>query len=174
MTNRQDEIIWVKRSPTDWESAKYPFEALENPCWGDYAGGLQVPLPYPFIQGYVWCNGMVEGEVAHSGSHGPCPHRIKVCVIKRYNDPKVYDKLISIVGPGPSRYSSKRKHWCITDIKDILKRSNKPVPRKDLLEELGKRGHSGSAMVGAIKTHKDVFNISKYPENKRSFQYDWR
>lgn len=28
------------------------------------------------------------GEIAHSCTHGPCPHQIKVCIGKKDNDPK--------------------------------------------------------------------------------------
>lgn len=36
-----------------------------------------------FIYGYVNCQGMLEGEVSHSGIHGSCPHSIKVCALKK-------------------------------------------------------------------------------------------
>ena len=39
--------------------------------------------------GYIWCDDLVEGEVAHSCAHGPGPHRIKVVVVKKDNDPKL-------------------------------------------------------------------------------------
>jgi hypothetical protein len=34
---------------------------------------------------YVMCDGMIDGELAHSCSHGPPPHDIKVCLLKKDN-----------------------------------------------------------------------------------------
>jgi hypothetical protein len=34
----------------------------------------------PYVHATVSCEGMQEGEVAHSCSHGPGPHNIKVCI----------------------------------------------------------------------------------------------
>lgn len=34
-----------------------------------------------YVHGYVWCDGAVEGEVAHSCRHGRPPHSIKVCIV---------------------------------------------------------------------------------------------
>ena len=39
---------------------------------------------------------LVEGEVAHSCAHGPGPHRIKVVVVKKDNDPKLIKALTEI------------------------------------------------------------------------------
>ena len=39
-----------------------------------------------YLHGYVWCDGMIAGELAHRCSHGPPPHRITVCVTKKGNE----------------------------------------------------------------------------------------
>jgi plasmid stabilization system protein ParE len=39
-----------------------------------------------YLHGYVWCDGMISGVLAHTCRHGPPPHRIKVCVTKKGNE----------------------------------------------------------------------------------------
>ena len=38
-----------------------------------------------FLHGYVFCTGMVSGEISHSCRHGPPPHEVKVCITKSGN-----------------------------------------------------------------------------------------
>jgi hypothetical protein len=47
------------------------------------SGGICAPCPRPFVHGYVMCDGMIEGELAHACSHGQAPHKIKVCLTKK-------------------------------------------------------------------------------------------
>ena len=35
-----------------------------------------------YLHGYVWCDAMITGAVAHSCRHGPPPHHIKVCITR--------------------------------------------------------------------------------------------
>ena len=62
------------------------------------AGGTQIESRKPFIYGYVWCD-KVLGDIAHSCIHGPPPHNIKVCLMKRDNSRDVWNRLIQIAGP---------------------------------------------------------------------------
>lgn len=57
------------------------------------SGGVRKRTPHPLLFGYVWCHQKIEGEVAHSGSHGPCPHNIRVCILKIDNDPEIFKML---------------------------------------------------------------------------------
>ena len=68
--------------------------------WSEISGGTQVRAPRPFLHGYVSCAD-VEGEIAHSCEHGEGPHRIKVCLVKKDNDPKVFERLLEVVGQRP-------------------------------------------------------------------------
>jgi len=52
--------------------------------------------PREFIHGYVFCDDMVAGELAHSCRHGNGPHRIKVCVVKKDNA-AVFDRILAMV-----------------------------------------------------------------------------
>ena len=92
MENKQ--YVWVRRQFNDYRDAKYELDAFESPHWDTMSGGVNAIALQPFIHGYVMCNEMIEGELAHSGTHGPCPHRIKVCVVKKVNDPDVYNYLL--------------------------------------------------------------------------------
>ena len=62
------------------------------------AGGTQIESRKPFIYGYVWCD-KVRGDIAHSCIHGPPPHNIKVCLMKRDNSREIWNRLIQIAGP---------------------------------------------------------------------------
>jgi len=81
--------VAVRRQWNDWREAVYTLSELESPHWDDVSGGVNAKAPRPFIHGYVWCDRMESGELAHSCSHGAGPHRIKVCVVKKSNTPKV-------------------------------------------------------------------------------------
>ena len=93
--------MWLRRHPTDREKAKYALSDLESPHWDVVSGGRQAPTPQPFVFGYVSCDGALEGEVAHSGSHGPCPHRIKVCVVAKDNSKAIFDSIRRQAGKKP-------------------------------------------------------------------------
>ena len=87
----------------DWRVAKYPLDSLVNPHWDEISGGIQAVAPWDFIHGYVWCDDMIECELAHTCEHGKAPHEIKVCVTKSGNDPKVFAKLVEIAGSNPNK-----------------------------------------------------------------------
>ena len=78
-------IIVVKRQWNDWRTARYYLDDIDNLHWSDVSGGLQQIANRPYVHGYVGCDGMIDGELAHSGQHGPCPHWIKICILKKYN-----------------------------------------------------------------------------------------
>jgi hypothetical protein len=94
--------VVVRRQWNDWRTAKYLIEDVEEPHWDSTSGGVQARSPRAFIHGYVRCNAMLEGELAHSCAHGEGPHRIKVCVTKGDNDPTVYAQLLGKAGPNPN------------------------------------------------------------------------
>ena len=45
--------------------------------------------------------GKIEGEIGHSCRHGNGPHWIKVCIVKKDQDPEVWKKILEIAGPKP-------------------------------------------------------------------------
>jgi len=92
--------VSIRRHWNDWKIGSVALERLYDLHWGQISGGVQRVAPRPYIYGYVTCT-EIEGDIAHSGVHGPCPHRIKVCVLQRDNDKETWDKVIEIVGPEP-------------------------------------------------------------------------
>jgi hypothetical protein len=101
-----DPIVCIRRQWNDYRIGKVRLSQLSNPRWDNISGGAMAPAPQMFIHGYVWCN-EVEGEIAHSCSHGAGPHKIKVCVVKKDNEPEVFKRLLEIVGPKPKLQKKK-------------------------------------------------------------------
>jgi len=93
--------VWVHRNWNNASGASYRLADLADPHWSSVSGGFRAPSPQPFIYGYVDCEGAIEGEVPHSGRHGPCPHRIKVCVVAKDNPAAVMAALREAAGPKP-------------------------------------------------------------------------
>ena len=99
----EEKFVFVRRQWNDWKIAKYRLSDIQNPHWSDTSGGVFARAPQPFIHGYVQCDLAVEGEVAHSGVHGSCPHSILVCVVKKDNKPAIFKLLVAQAGPKPIR-----------------------------------------------------------------------
>ena len=97
-----DFLVTVRRHPQDWQTAQYELSKIRGLRWDSVTGGVQRVTPYPMVMGYVWCDGVVSGELAHSCSHRPGPHEIKVCVIKKYNK-EHWKRILERVGPKPTR-----------------------------------------------------------------------
>jgi hypothetical protein len=92
-------IAQVRRQPGDWRLARYELGRISGLRWSFVGGGIQRRTQW-HVYGYVRCNEMIDGRVAHSCRHGPPPHDIKVCVTKKYNE-KIWPKILDIVGPKP-------------------------------------------------------------------------
>lgn len=73
--------------------------------------------------------------------------------------------------PKSKRFSSKRKHTCIADIKNILLESNEWMQRAELLKIVENRGHSETAMQSAIKKNFEIIDKKQDPNNRRSYIY---
>ena len=83
-------LVTVRRQWNDWRTAEYKLCNVDGLHLSDQSGGVNASASQEFIHGYVQCDGMESGELAHSGSHGPCPHQIKVCFVKKDNNKKVF------------------------------------------------------------------------------------
>ena len=94
--------VRVRRDWNDHRIGAVKWSDLRDPRWDSLSGGEQNPTPQPFIHGYVWCD-IVQGDIAHSCAHGPGPHNIKVCLVKKDNSREVWNRLSAIVGPKPGR-----------------------------------------------------------------------
>ena len=94
--------VRIRRDWNDHRIGTVQWSDLVNPRWDIVSGGTQTRTPQPFIHAYVWCN-KVRGEIAHSCAHGPGPHNIKVCLVKKDNTKEVWNYLLKIVGAKPPR-----------------------------------------------------------------------
>lgn len=94
--------VRVRRDWNDHRIGTVKWSELRDPRWDTISGGEQNPTPQPFIHGYVWCD-LVQGNIAHSCAHGPGPHNIKVCLVKKDNSREVWSRLSAIVGPKPGK-----------------------------------------------------------------------
>lgn len=94
-------LVRVRRQPSDWRIAAYDIRSVSRLRWDNIGGGIQRGSAV-HVYGYVLCNEMVGGELAHSCRHGPPPHEIKVCITKMHND-GIWRDIIQIVGPKPKR-----------------------------------------------------------------------
>jgi len=94
MASTQHSLIKVNRQPGDRRLASYYIDDIDEPHWDYTSGGFGKRGRRPSLYGYVICTGAVEGQVAHSGSHGgECPHRIAVHIPAKHNDPGAMEYL---------------------------------------------------------------------------------
>jgi hypothetical protein len=105
-TKATDMWVWVRRQWHDSRKARYRFRDIEWPHWDTVSGGIEATTPQPFIHGYVWCDQLLEGELAHSCGHGP--HRIKICIVKKDN-PTTFALVLEQAGPKPPKPSKPDK-----------------------------------------------------------------
>jgi hypothetical protein len=103
-----DEIVQVRRQPTDWGVAQYRRSDDSGLHWTDISGGVGATLTHPFVHGYVLCDAMISGGVAHSCRHGPAPHSILVCLLKKDN-PELWASIEEEIGPRPG--TKRRERW---------------------------------------------------------------
>jgi hypothetical protein len=94
-------IAHIRRQWNDYRVAEVEFEKLEGLYWSTISGGVRAPAPQPFVHAYAWCND-IQGEFAHSGTHGECPHRIKVVLLKKDNK-AIWPSVLDAAGPKPAR-----------------------------------------------------------------------
>ena len=94
--------VSIRRQWNDYRVAETDFDNLDSFHWSDVSGGVFRKSPQPFIHAYVHCD-QIDGEIAHSGTHGPCPHNIKVCIVKKDNSIQTWEKVLEIAGPKPEK-----------------------------------------------------------------------
>ena len=100
--------VVIRRQWNDWRQAEVHLEDLRHIHWDPISGGFVATAPQPFIHARVSCTD-VEGDIAHSCLHGPPPHEIKVCVVKKDNSPEIYRSLLELAGPKPPRQPSRKR-----------------------------------------------------------------
>jgi len=96
------ELVSVRRQWNNWEIAEVYVRDISNPLWDLCSGGVKETSPEAFIFGYIWCDMIVSGNVAHSCLHGTAPHSIKICILRKDNGPRIYNHFLTLVGPKPT------------------------------------------------------------------------
>lgn len=92
MYAEKDPLVTVCRHPKDWQRGSVRLSKMDVSGYDCVSGGVQVPFPRPMMVAYIECTDVEDGEVAHSCSHGPAPHRIKVAITKKHNE-HLYQRL---------------------------------------------------------------------------------
>lgn len=157
------ELVHVRRQPNDHRTAAYRLEDVEAKGFDTVSGGVHQAMPRPVLCGYVWCDKMVEGELAHSCQHGAGPHRIKVVISKSCNDPKLWAKLAGeeCREPKPLDMSpdavAKRRERALKSTK--TRAANRLAKIEALVAEISKRWPTGR--LPAAHALSTLFNISK-------------
>lgn len=120
ISGASDALVRVRRQWNSQRIATYPIAQLAGVRWHTVSGGVHASSPQPFLYAFVSCQGMLEGELDHSGAHGgPYPHSITVCIVKKDNEPKVFSGLCKIAGPKPVNVKCRAR----------MKKSGEPCPK---------------------------------------------
>jgi hypothetical protein len=96
----EEQTVEVRRQWNDWQLARYRISDVAGWHWDNMSGGINATAPQYFVHAYVWCNAMIDGELAHSCSHGSGPHQIKVCITKKGNE-NAWAHVLRLAGPRP-------------------------------------------------------------------------
>ncbi len=94
-TNAETEVN-VRRQWNDYKIARVKADNITGLHFSSISGGVGRPSPRPFLCGYVSCDAILSGDIAHSCQHGNPPHLIKVCLVKKDNEPQIYRRLAEL------------------------------------------------------------------------------
>ena len=72
---------------------------IDDLHWARTSGGTGHRSPFVMIYGYLLCDRLVAGRLAHSCVHGERPHRIKIVVVKKDNPKGIIAALMTPLGP---------------------------------------------------------------------------
>ena len=97
----EKDLVSVRRQWDSWEVAQVYVGDVTNLLWDLTSGGVKETAPEAFLYGFIWCDTIVSGNVAHSCLHGTAPHSIKVCILRRDNAPRIYHYFENLAGPKP-------------------------------------------------------------------------
>ncbi len=103
MPSADDKVVSVRRQWNSLQIARFRLALLANVHWDTVSGGVKAPTPQPFLHAYVPCDGALDGDLDHSCTHGPPPHEIKICIVKKDNDADVFRELLRKAGPKPAK-----------------------------------------------------------------------
>ena len=94
MSTSMQTTVVVRRQWNAWKKGKVAIDRMWGFHWRSTSGGVGARSPRPMLYAKISCDSLLDGEIDHSGIHGPCPHEILVCIVKKDN-PKIFDALAS-------------------------------------------------------------------------------
>ena len=100
----EKDLVSVRRQWDSREAAQVYVGDVDNPMWDLESGGVKETAPEALIFGYVFCDAIVSGSLAHSCLHGTGPHSIKVCILRKDNPPRIYNYFLAQAGPKPANW----------------------------------------------------------------------
>lgn len=130
------EYVWVVRQKGDYKKAKVKLSNIQNLRWDEISGGAKIRNGTCALYGYMMCNQIEEGEIGHSGIHGPCPHRIKVLIQKCDNDEEIYEKLAERAGGYNGKFKVTESRIGAVDIIRELVKNNPGILATDVVTAL--------------------------------------
>jgi hypothetical protein len=81
-------LVQVRCAWNAWRTAEARLADLRDVHWYQPVGA-----PRPLLHAYVDCTKLLSGGIPHDCSAGRGPHRLLVCVLKRYTAPLTYGEL---------------------------------------------------------------------------------
>jgi hypothetical protein len=99
--------VVVRRFWNSWPKCTVAIDALSGYRWA-FSRTLtfdEPPSPCPMLYASMSCQDLPADQEIHIGLHGPCPHRIVVCIVKADNPREVYARLAASAGTKPRRSS---------------------------------------------------------------------
>ncbi len=161
-------FIYVRRQPNDYKIGKIKFEDVTDLDWGMTTGGIKVQTNQYYIFGYIYCNQVLEGEIAHSCMHGPAPHHIRVCVLKKDNDKKLYNSIIDVIGESPNKLVYSERKECKAAIIELMK-DYKQRTRVEIFNHESLKKFGNDMILSGVKYYvrKGVIKQSQLESDKR-------
>jgi hypothetical protein len=172
-----DVVIKVRRQ---WNRgrriATYRLRDISELRWGRMSGGLRHRTPQLFVHGYVMCDAMIAGTLAHSCAHGPGPHRIKVCLVRKGNE-SVWKDVLAIVGGRPDR--ARRGAPAPIPSPMNLPYAQDPQARSSSADGAGGKGqrmhHAGDDAVVEVRQEWNDWRIATYRlRDVSELRWSWR
>jgi hypothetical protein len=87
--------VMVRRRCGDKQRAIYRVEDIAELHMQEVNGAV---AKHSELHGYVWCDALLQGELAHECARGSGAHRIKVCVLQKDNSPVIYQQMLDRIG----------------------------------------------------------------------------
>ena len=100
MATDEGMLVQVRCAWNAWRTAEVHVADLENIHWWQ-----TLDAPRPLVHAYVDCTKVVSGEIPHECGGDGTPHRLLVCVLKRYAAQSAYAELVRLARSPDAQYS---------------------------------------------------------------------